>query len=117
MQALKTQEFQIMNNQKSVYGWKVEIPFSIPQHFQSCIGSIQRDLREGWPLLIVETEANMDSKRTNERESFLIGLLSLSCRYKRFLFCLGFSSRFFHRTLFQCLYPHRPASWAGSRAG
>ncbi len=22
-----------------------------------------------------------------------------------------------HRTLFQCLCPHRPASWAGSRAG
>ncbi len=49
--------------------------------------------------------------------------LDLSCQYKRFLFCLGCSSRpctkyfFFSRTLFQFLCPSRPASWAGSRAG
>jgi hypothetical protein len=27
------------------------------------------------------------------------------------------SNIFPHRTLFQCLCPHRPASWTGSRAG
>ncbi len=46
-------------------------------------------------------------------------MLGLSCQYKRFLFCLGCSSRpstkyfFPHRTLFYFLWPHRPASWAG----
>ncbi len=57
--------------------------------------------------------------------SFIDGLLvsCSSCRYKRFLFCLGFSSRPStkysspHRTLFQFICPHRPASWASSRAG
>ncbi len=34
-----------------------------------------------------------DSKSTNERGPCLVGLLGLSCRYKRFLFCLGCSSR------------------------
>ncbi len=29
------------------------------------------DPRDGWPLLTVETEPNGDSKRTNERGSFL----------------------------------------------
>jgi hypothetical protein len=52
----------------------------------------------------------------------LVGSLGLSCRYNRLLFCLGCSSRprtkyfFPHRTLFQCLCTHRPASWAGSFA-
>jgi hypothetical protein len=31
--------------------------------------------KEGWPLLTVETEVNGDSKRTNERGSFLVGSL------------------------------------------
>ncbi len=45
----------------------------------------------------------------------MVGSLGLSCQYKRFLFCLGCSGRpstkylFSHRTLFQCLCPHRPA--------
>jgi hypothetical protein len=44
---------------------------------------------EGWPLLIVETEANGDSRSTNER-----GLsLGLSCKYKHLLSCLGYSGR------------------------
>ncbi len=30
-----------------------------------------RESREGWPLLTVETEANGDSKSTNEKGSFL----------------------------------------------
>jgi hypothetical protein len=48
--------------------------------------------REGWPVLTVETEVNGGSKSTNERGPFLVGSLVLSCRYKRFLFCLGCSS-------------------------
>jgi len=64
----------------------------------------------------------VDSKRTNERGPFLVGFLGLSYWYKRFLFCLGCSSRpntkfFPHRTLFQFLCPYIPATWAGSRAG
>jgi hypothetical protein len=31
-----------------------------------------RETREGWPLLTVETELNGDSKRTNERDPFLV---------------------------------------------
>ncbi len=31
--------------------------------------------KEGWPLLTVETAVNGDSKRTNERGSFLVGSL------------------------------------------
>jgi hypothetical protein len=79
--------------------------------------------REGWPLLTVETEVNGDSKSTNERGPSLVGSLGLSCRYKRFLFCLDCSSRpstkyFFPQcTLFQCICPHRPVSWVDSRAG
>jgi hypothetical protein len=82
-----------------------------------------RETREGWALVTVETEVNGDSKSTNERGPFLFDSLGLSCRNKRFLFCLGCSSRtstkyfFSRRTLFQLLYPNRPASWAGSRAG
>ncbi len=76
-----------------------------------------RETREGWPLLTltVETEVNRDSKSTNER-----GLL---CRYLTILSCLGCSTRpntkysFSHRTLFQFIFPQRPASWAGCRAG
>ncbi len=39
-----------------------------------------RDYREGRPLLTVETEVNGDSKRTNDKGSFLVGSLGLSCR-------------------------------------
>jgi hypothetical protein len=49
--------------------------------------------REGWHLTTIATEANRDSKRTNEGGHFLVGSLGLSCRYKRYLFCLGYSSR------------------------
>ncbi len=47
----------------------------------------------------------------------LVGLLGSSCRYKRLLSCLGCPVFFPHRTLFQFICPHRPANWAGSRAG
>ncbi len=53
---------------------------------------LARKTWEGWPLLTVETEVNGDSKCTNEGPS-LVGSLGLPCRYKRFLFCLGCSSR------------------------
>ncbi len=57
----------------------------------------------------VETEMNGDSKSTNERCRSLVGLLGLSCRYKRFLFCLGCSSRpstkyFFSLSQFLCTH-------------
>ncbi len=47
-----------------------------------------RETREGQPLLTVETEANGNSKSTNERDDSLVGLLGLSCWYKRFCFAL-----------------------------
>jgi hypothetical protein len=58
-------------------------------------GGLSRATREGWPLLIVETEVDgiADSRRTYERGPFLIGSLGLSCRYRIFLFWLGCSSR------------------------
>jgi hypothetical protein len=41
------------------------------------------DSREGWPLLTVETDVNGDSKRTNDRDPSLVGLLHSSCQYNR----------------------------------
>jgi hypothetical protein len=52
--------------------------------------------RDGWPLLTVETEVNGDSKSSNDRCPSLVSLISslgLSCKYERFLFCLGCPSR------------------------
>ncbi len=79
-----------------------------------------------FPLVFVltfETEANGDSRSTNERSPSLVGSLGSSCQYKRFLSCLGCSSRpsvkYFgpHGALFKFLCPHRPAGQAGSRSG
>jgi hypothetical protein len=65
--------------------------------FNSCSVCVQfyghDQAKEGWPLLTVETEVNGDSKKTNERGPFLVGLLGLSNRNNEFLFCLGCSSR------------------------
>jgi hypothetical protein len=44
-------------------------------------------------MLTVETEVNVDSKNANGGGPFMVGSLDLSCRYKRFLFCLSFSSQ------------------------
>jgi hypothetical protein len=55
-------------------------------------------LSEGWPLLTVETQMNGDSKSTNKRCPSLVASLGLPCRYKRFLFFLGCSSR--HTTIY-----------------
>ncbi len=64
------------------------------------------------PYWLCETEVNGDLKSTNKRGFLLVGPLGLSCRYKRFLFCLGRFSRqvILHRTLFQFFCPHRLAS-------
>jgi hypothetical protein len=55
-----------------------------------------RETREGWALLTVETEANGDSKSTNERGP--------SRRYKRFLSCLGCFSRPSTKPFFLTVY-------------
>jgi hypothetical protein len=68
-----------------------------------CIAKF-RETREEWPLLTVENKVNGDSKRTNERGPFLVGSLGLSCRYKRFLFCLDCSSRPQYKILFSSPY-------------
>ena len=79
-------------------------------------------LERGSPLLTIETEVNGDSKRTNERGPFLVGSLGLSCRYKRFLFCLVCSSQPLFKICFPSLstisisFPHRLASWAGMQS-
>jgi hypothetical protein len=39
-----------------------------------------RETREGWSVLTVETEVNVDP----DKEYKLVGLLGLSCQYKRF---------------------------------
>jgi hypothetical protein len=78
-----------------------------------------REAREGWPLLIVETEVNWDS---DQRGPFL--LVRCTCRAGTRDICSALAalvgpvkSIFSHRTLFQFLCPHRPASWASRRAG
>ncbi len=81
-----------------------------------------RDTR-GLVRLTVDPKVNGDSRSTNERDPSFGGSLGLSCQYKRISFCLGCpswpSTKYFllHRTLFEFFCPHRPASWAGSRAG
>jgi hypothetical protein len=49
-----------------------------PSHYRHIAGTfvyvIIRKTRDGWPLLTVETEANWDSKSTNERGPSLVGL-------------------------------------------
>jgi hypothetical protein len=79
------------------------------------------ETREEWPLLAVETEANGNSKSTHESGPSLVSLLGLSYRYKRFLFCLGCSSRsstkYFFLTVHYFLCPYRLASWAGIPSG
>jgi hypothetical protein len=59
-----------------------------PSQMYCCAERLER----GWPLLTVGT-GNGDSKSTNGRGPSLVGSLGFSCRYKRFLFCLGCSNR------------------------
>jgi hypothetical protein len=63
-------------------------------------------------MLTVETEVNGDSKSTNERGPSLVGSLGLTCRYKRFLFCLMCSSRSVHN-----ISIHFPQSPSPSKLG
>ncbi len=94
------------------------LPFAHPQVIITIV------TREGWPLpWLLKTEMNGGSKSTNERGPSQIGSLGLSCRYKRFLFCLGCSSQPSTKYIFlsghyiNFLFPTAQASWAGSRAG
>ncbi len=82
-----------------------------------------RETREGWPLLLtVEIEANGDLWSTNERSPSLVGSMGSLCRYKRFLFCLGFSivspvqNIFFLAPHFFSLYDSQSPSNLGSQA-
>ncbi len=43
--------------------------------------TLSRETRDGWPLPTVETEANEDSKNTNERGPPLVGSLGSSCDF------------------------------------
>jgi hypothetical protein len=53
-----------------------------------------RETREGWPLLTVETEANGDSKSTNEKGPSLVGSLGSRVPVQEiFISCIGCSSR------------------------
>jgi hypothetical protein len=66
--------------------------YLLTRHMQITKGLL-KETRERWPLLTVGTEVHRDLEGTNERGPSLVGLLGLSCRYKRVLFCLGCSSR------------------------
>jgi hypothetical protein len=60
--------------------------------FMKCCSEMfyNRETREGWPLLTVETEANGVSRSKHmTRGSSMVGLWGLSCRYKRFLSSLA----------------------------
>jgi hypothetical protein len=73
--------------------------------------------REGWPLLTVETEANGDSKSTNEQG--LPWLVRCAHRAGTRDFCPALAALvapvqkvfFLTRTLFQFICPHRTAIW------
>ncbi len=85
----------------STFGFEVKRPSTVKYAKQLGYGgrgggleNENRETREGWPLLTVETEVNGgDAKSTNERCSPLVSSLGLSCRYKSFLICLGCSCR------------------------
>ncbi len=48
-----------------------------------------REIREGWPLLTVETAVNGDSRSTNEKGPFLVGSLGLLADTREFCFALA----------------------------
>jgi hypothetical protein len=54
---------------------------------------VTREIREGWLLLTVETEAYGDSKSKYGRGPSLVGLLGSLCQFKKFLSCRGLSSQ------------------------
>jgi hypothetical protein len=74
-----------------VYNMQCMLPL-----YQTPIDSLSvtpREAREGWPLLIVEAEANGVLRSTNERGPSLVGSFGSACRYRRFLSCLGCSGQ------------------------
>jgi hypothetical protein len=85
---------------------------------KTCFSVISRETREGWPQLTVGTEANEDSRSTNDRDpSFWLVRWAHLCRYNRFLSSLGCSSwpstKDFlppYFTLFQFICPYRKLS-------
>ncbi len=94
-------------------------PISLPRN-------THKETREGWPMLTVETEANGDSWSTCERVPSLDGgwfvvlvvqiqqILVLPWMLQSAQYKILFSSQ---PTFFHFISPHRPATWAGSRAG
>jgi hypothetical protein len=56
-------------------------------------GGDQRETREGWPLLTVETEANGDLWSKIQRSPSLVDSLGSLYLYWRFLSCLGCSGQ------------------------
>jgi hypothetical protein len=81
-------------------------------------------LEKGGPCWLLKLRQMGTQREQIKRVLPWLVRLIVACRYKSFLFCLGCSIvgpeqniLFPHRTLFQFLCPHRPASWAGSRAG
>ncbi len=100
------------------WDWGLDIPFlgifvSNFRHFVFAVHD--RETREGWSLLTVETEVNEDSRSTNEMVPSLAGSWGLWCRCKRSLFCLGCSRQpnskiIPHRALFKFMCPHHPAT-------
>ncbi len=57
-------------------------------------------LERGGPCWLFETDTNGVSKSTNVRGFSLVASLGSSCRYKRFLSCLGCTSRPVHNIFF-----------------
>ncbi len=72
--------------------------YSIVERKKRIRGS--RETRDWRTLLTVETGANGDSKRTNERGPSVLGSLGSACKYKRFLSYLGCSSWPVHNIFF-----------------
>ncbi len=93
--------------------------------FVRLVRDAQRDYREGWPLLTVETEANGGSKSTNKRGPSLIGSVGLYMPVQETFFHLGCSSRPSAKDFFFTLHyfnsfvsiaQQQPVQCAGSRA-
>jgi hypothetical protein len=64
----------------------VSLSYSSSRRLSPVFREVTRETRKEWPLLTVETEANGDSKCTNERGPSLVGSLGLSCWSKKILF-------------------------------
>ncbi len=95
---------------------------SLNRRFTGNISVLNRETREGWPLLTVETEKNGNSKTTTERGPSLVGSLGLPTGTRNFCSTLAVlvgpvQKGFFSPDINSIPLPHHPAGWAGSRAG